>query len=485
MTNGVNTPSSLTSGSLTEYGMIGSGPSRKPCRYGDLCTRFDCRFSHPRDKSKRSSPLPTFLQTPSPTSENKSWLPLDIKIKLEADGEIGVVCGSASLADTLTGSTIPSSEISETLPTDEKEDGKEDVQLVITTEDKKESCEEGPIYYELTAVAIVVRDASSSDKDSNIVSLVRVGPISHVRHRGGPATQWYLFNDFTIVPIAKEEATFLNFDWKLPCLLFYSRKNMNERHSLEVLNPLSREVFREDVNLATSRGRMPITFTPLQPEEEATLMPGDIVAMDAEFVTLNQEEAEIRSDGTRSTIRPSQMSVARISCVRGQGPLEGVPFIDDYISTQEQVVDYLTKFSGIQPGDLDASLSSKHLTTLKATYKKLRYLINMGVKFVGHGLKNDFRVINLVVPVEQVIDTVFLFQLPNKRMVSLRFLAWHFLGIKIQAETHDSIEDAKTALRLYREYQRLEKEGKITEALKELYEKGRLLQWKVPSVDEE
>ncbi len=57
---------------------------------------------------------------------------------------------------------------------------------------------------------------------------------------------------------------------------------------------------------------------------------------------------EFQNDGARRVIRPARLSLARVSVLRGFGPKEGVPFIDDYIHTSETIVDYLTEYSGIQ-----------------------------------------------------------------------------------------------------------------------------------------
>ncbi|KAI1897084.1 hypothetical protein AGOR_G00079470 [Albula goreensis] len=340
---------------------------------------------------------------------------------------------------------------------------------------------EGAAIYDLVVTVSHVLDARTG---GSLVAHIKVGETYHQRKEGVTHQQWYLFNDFLIEPIDKAEAAQFDVSWKVPAILYYAKRNYHTKYDLRIKNPIEASVLLAEASLARKQRKSHATFIPLMVSE----MPqaGDLVGLDAEFVTLNQEEAELRSDGTKSTIKPSQMSVARITCVRGQGPNEGVPFIDDYISTQEQVVDYLTQYSGIKPGDLDAKISSKHLTTLKSTYLKLRFLIDTGVRFVGHGLQKDFRVINLLVLKDQVIDTVYLFHMPRKRMISLRFLAWYFLDLKIQSETHDSIEDARTALQLYRKYLELSRGGgndEVRKVLKGLYEKGRKLDWKVPDCD--
>jgi PAB-dependent poly(A)-specific ribonuclease subunit 2 len=229
----------------------------------------------------------------------------------------------------------------------------------------------------------------------------------------------------------------------------------------------------------------PTIFRTLTPEE--TPHAGTTVGIDAEFVSLQREEIEIKADGKRETIRPSRMGLARVSVCRGvpDGPEAedfGLPFIDDYISITEPVVDYLTAYSGIHPGDLDRSTSRHALVSLKVAYKKLWLLLNLGAVFVGHGLPKDFRTINIHVPKSQVIDTVDLFYLPSRqRKISLRFLAALLLGEDIQMEEHDSIEDARTALKLWRRYEEIRAggPGELEETLEWIYNRGYETGWSV------
>lgn len=255
-----------------------------------------------------------------------------------------------------------------------------------------------------------------------------------------------------------------------------------------------------------------------------------IVGIDAEFVLLQQAEIEVKADGSTSTLRPGRFGLGRVSVVRGEerssdmgqrrsssrssrgcsaelglqapgdpfaNPLsreisvtQNVAFIDDYVAISEQIVDFLTKYSGISPGDLDPHFSphvrTGHLIHLKLAYKKIWILLNLGVTFVGHGLRKDFRTINIQVPKNQVIDTVELFHRKGARQLSLRFLHWLFFSEKVQVgqHGHDSIEDARAALRLYYKYKQFEREGKVEKMLKDVYREGQRSSFKVPESGE-
>lgn len=214
--------------------------------------------------------------------------------------------------------------------------------------------------------------------------------------------------------------------------------------------------------------------------------PGTIIALDTEFVAVRQPEIEMNSDGERETIRPIVYALARVSVVRGQGEHEGQPFIDDYIAIREPIVDYLTSYSGITQQDLDPRISPHSLLPLKIVYKKLWILLNLGCKFLGHGLKQDFRVINIHVPKSQIIDTIDLLFLKSRlRKLSLAFLAWYLLKEDIQMETHDSIEDSRTALKLYRKYLEFEDAGILEAMLQDIYRAGREVNFKPPRRDDQ
>ena len=294
------------------------------------------------------------------------------------------------------------------------------------------------------------------------------------------ATDWMLFNDFCVTFSSESEVKQLYGSRKVPCLLFFTQRSSirdGELNSLRPAQVLTQDAFLKLCNAPPLQGNvhnrlLPRTFRPLDISDAPK--PGTIFAIDAEFVALSQAQTDILSDGSEVVTRQARLGLGRVSVVRGEGPSEGECCIDDYVRAVEPVHDYLTRYSGLVAGDLDAGTSRHHLTTLKATYLKLRYLADLGCRFVGHGLKNDFRMINIILPPEQVLDTVHLFRLPGQRFFSLRFLSAYLLKQDIQAETHDSIEDARAALDLYKVYLRLQESGELKAKIEEMYEWGRI-----------
>ncbi|KAI9743044.1 MAG: poly(A)-specific ribonuclease [Claussenomyces sp. TS43310] len=328
-------------------------------------------------------------------------------------------------------------------------------------------------------VGLVADVDSGQHQKSHLVSLVNV---AHSMPEAPVESAWHLFNDFLVRPIKKEEALTFNTSWKSPSIIAFQRKDANNNLDDSWKQNLDQSLLYMDNNNHVDEK----TYIRLDPVSERPA-PGSIIALDTEFVSVRQPEIEVNSDGERATIRPIAYALARVSVIRGPSPsfnssLEpGTPFIDDYIATSEPIVDYLTSYSGIVAGDLDPAQSRHNLVPLKVAYKKLWILLNLGCHFLGHGLKQDFRVINIHVPRPQIIDTAeFFFVKERLRKLSLAFLAWYLLKEEIQRETHDSIEDAKTALKLYQKYLEFTDAGIMETMLRDIYAKGREVGYKAP-----
>ena len=298
-------------------------------------------------------------------------------------------------------------------------------------------------------------------------------------------SEWILCNDFSIQ--SSEALDVVSFPaWRHPCAIFFSRSDYHFGVApIDTSNTLGCTSIPVTVMNLPSQSSVPsIRLGP------ATLPgKGELIAFDAEFVTVQLEQAEVNAEGQRVIVSEARQNVARVSFVRGgkkdldegAAPPAIEVLADDYVIPSETILDYLTRFSGIVAEDLQPGVSRNAVVHNRTAYLKLRLFVDRGCVFVGHGLNTDFDTANIYVPKEQIVDTVELWRLPGQRKLSLRFLAAYFLKEDIQDEVHDSIEDAKIALLLYRHYQSVANKGHLhlQGVLQELYAYGVKTNWTI------
>lgn len=134
--------------------------------------------------------------------------------------------------------------------------------------------------------------------------------------------------------------------------------------------------------------------------------------------------------------------LARVSIVNEQGEI----IIDRYVKPQETVIDYRTEISGIRPEHISHGVDFKTIREL------VRQIIH-GKILVGHALKNDLLVLNLRHPKYNIRDTSRFRPIAKKAgsfgSPSLKSIALALLGESIQDGSHDSVEDARAAMKIY------------------------------------
>nr|CCD14375.1 unnamed protein product [Trypanosoma congolense IL3000] len=140
-------------------------------------------------------------------------------------------------------------------------------------------------------------------------------------------------------------------------------------------------------------------------------------------------------------VRNHVSALARVSLVDVRA---GTVVLDSLVKPAEEVLDYVTRYSGI-----DEAMLEGVTTTLEDCQQLLKKYISTSTFLIGHSLENDLRACKML-PNCQILDTAYLFPhpsgLPCKN--SLRYLAMRYLKKTIQQGSHDSQIDACTSAEL-------------------------------------
>lgn len=146
-----------------------------------------------------------------------------------------------------------------------------------------------------------------------------------------------------------------------------------------------------------------------------------------------------------------QNALGRVSVVNYVGDI----LYDKFVKVREEVTDYRTQYSGIRAADV--SVQSRDAVELYEAQVAVGELIK-GRILIGHALKNDLRALKISHPRRDVRDTADFFKKVRRRRgqrnataPSLRAVVAEVLGVDtFQKNEHDSCEDARAALALYK-----------------------------------
>ena len=234
--------------------------------------------------------------------------------------------------------------------------------------------------------------------------------IAHIKAKSTKSTEkgWHLFNDFQIVSTSRNQVVKFNTYFKVknfyfifyfkfififyfyffyfiyfififvffleiknPCVLVYT---MLDLKTVIPVPKLNKELRMEEERKRFFQPNPLSKFSEIPEEqkknyfvlkEEDIPKNGDLLAIDSEFVSLNPEEVIEMKDGTLFVKSPAHLALARVSVITE----DGKKIIDDLIFATTEVHDYLTRFSGINKGDLDPKNSPFIVTTLKVKKK--------------------------------------------------------------------------------------------------------------------
>ena len=295
-------------------------------------------------------------------------------------------------------------------------------------------------------------------------------------------TDWILYNGFRVSNTVIEDARAFHVSFKEPVLVVYQAVDENSVPVRDVADDMNSSVLDPNLPSSVMTPRSLSSVTAGCNNDFMTTKGLDLIeenrpiAFDAEFVSVQDEESTLAESGQKLVIRDTRYALGRISVL--DCPTKEI-VVDDHVLPREHVVDYLTRFSGIVADDLDPSKAKHRIISTRSAYLEMRYLLERGCIFVGHGLKQDFGTVNLIVPPNQILDTVEIFHQPGMRYVSLRFLANYVLGRDMQQDTHDSVEDARAAFELYQKALEWKKDGVWDQRLQELYSYGEKTSWKL------